>query len=405
MLGTVVIVNDYAYVNGGAGWVALSTAKALKKKGYRVILFSGVGPIDVGLVELGIEVVCLGISDILHEKNRLYAFCQGLWNKKAYNLFLNLLSALNNKETIIHFHSWSKSLSPSVLYATNKMGFHSVLTLHDFFLYCPNGGFFNYQKQKICSLNPLSLSCLVCNCDARSYSQKVWRCIRQFIQNRVVRKMNNLTCISISDLSSRIFNESDWHEKVSNIRINNPIETKFTTEYVSIEKNETYLFIARLSLEKGLDLFCDAISQLGLKGCVLGDGYLLESYRQKYPTIEFAGWVSGEDKKYYYQSAKAFIFTSRWYETFGLVVAEMKSYGIPCIVPDRCAASEQIEEGKTVYIFESGNLESLKECICKYEQTDIIKLQNNILDISTSQKYSMEEHIKVLLNVYEGILL
>lgn len=48
--------------------------------------------------------------------------------------------------------------------------------------------------------------------------------------------MNNLTCISISDLSSRIFNESDWHEKVSNIRINNPIETKFTTEYVSIEK-------------------------------------------------------------------------------------------------------------------------------------------------------------------------
>ena len=71
---------------------------------------------------------------------------------------------------------------------------------------------------------------------------------------------------------------------------------------------------------------------------------------------------------------------------FGLVVAEMKSYGIPCIVPDRCAASEQIEEGKTGYIFESGNLESLKECICKYEQTDIIKLQNNILDISTSQK-------------------
>lgn len=102
---------------------------------------------------------------------------------------------------------------------------------------------------------------------------------------------------------------------------------------------------------------------------------------------------------------RLFIFTSRWYETFGLVVAEMKSYGIPCIVPDRCAASEQIEEGKTGYIFESGNLESLKECICKYEQTDIIKLQNNILDISTSQKYSMEEHIKVLLNVYEGILL
>ena len=39
MLGTVVIVNDYAYVNGGAGWVALSTAKALKKKEIELYYF------------------------------------------------------------------------------------------------------------------------------------------------------------------------------------------------------------------------------------------------------------------------------------------------------------------------------------------------------------------------------
>lgn len=53
---------------------------------------------------------------------------------------------------------------------------------------------------------------------------------------------------------------------------------------------------------------------------------------EKYPNIQFVGWVAGKDKQAYFKKAKALVFTSLCYETFGLSVAEARSYGIPCIV-------------------------------------------------------------------------
>ena len=91
-------------------------------------------------------------------------------------------------------------------------------------------------------------------------------------------------------------------------------------------------------------------------------------------------------------------------ETFGLSVAEAKSYGIPCIVPDRCAAAEQVEDGKTGFIFNTGNLDSLKEAILKYEQADIAKMQQTLIDTFDAKSLSMETHVKNLLEIYNQIL-
>ena len=93
-----------------------------------------------------------------------------------------------------------------------------------------------------------------------------------------------------------------------------------------------------------------------------------------------------------------------WGETFGLSVAEAKSYGIPCIVPDRCAAAEQVEDGKTGFIFNTGNLDSLKEAILKYEQADIAKMQQTLIDTFDAKSLSMETHVKNLLEIYNQIL-
>lgn len=80
---------------------------------------------------------------------------------------------------------------------------------------------------------------------------------------------------------------------------------------------------------------------------------------KKNPRIKFTGWVTGKEKEYYIKTAKAFVFPSKCYETFGLSVAEMQSGGVPCIVPDMNAAAEQIIDGETGFIFQTGNLESL----------------------------------------------
>ena len=54
---TIVIVNDFAFINGGAGQIAISSAIGMVAKGYRVILFTAVGPVDENLKECGIEII------------------------------------------------------------------------------------------------------------------------------------------------------------------------------------------------------------------------------------------------------------------------------------------------------------------------------------------------------------
>jgi len=400
----IIIVNDFAYINGGAGNVALNSAICLKKQGYNVVMFSAVGPICEEILKNDVHTICLKQYDILNNKRRLCAIRQGIWNKKAKKAFKELLRQFNPSDTIIHFHGWMKALSSSLFSATARYGYKIVVTLHDYFLFCPNGGVFNYQTKKICYLQPASLKCLLCNCDVRSYQHKIWRYTRQIVQSYIFRKNREIYFIYISKLNQQI--SYPYLNSISKkwYFVQNPIDI-IKRHPVDIIKNKKYLFIARLSYEKGIEMFCQAITDLNLEACVLGDGYLRENMQAKYPNIEFVGWVTGNRKERLINEGKALVFSSLWYEGAPLTILEMKSYGIPCIVPDKCSASEQIEDGKTGFIFRSGNIEALKEAILKYEQSDIVSIQSNIFSSFNPELYSIENHCNNLVKVYNDILM
>jgi glycosyltransferase involved in cell wall biosynthesis len=403
---TIVIVNDASYITGGSGKIALSTAVALAEQGFHVILFSAIGNIkeEDALKKKGVDVICLNQQDILNDSIRVRAIVQGIYNLKAKREFERLLKSLSSKNTVIHFHAWTKALSSSLFDITAKYRFKLVITAHDYFLTCPTGSLFNFNTREICHLRPMSIGCIYCNCDSRKYSHKLWRVLRQCIQNCAVWKNSPIRLITISKLNRRIVAHYLGHYPVHLYNIENPIELNDSTP-VNVQKNDTYFFIGRLSAEKGVDLFCEAISSLSLKGMVLGDGYLLPELKRKYPNIEFSGHVRMEDMGQMLRSScRALIFPSLLYETDGLVIREVMSFGIPCIVPDRCAASERVIDGKTGYIFQSGNLESLKKAILKAHTEDISLMSDVIIQNFDRSKYSMDTHIDKLIHLYHDLL-
>jgi glycosyltransferase involved in cell wall biosynthesis len=173
---------------------------------------------------------------------------------------------------------------------------------------------------------------------------------------------------------------------------------------VRVQENDTYFFVGRLSAEKGVDLFCEAITSLGLKGVVLGGGYLLPELKRRYPNINFLGHIKGDKMRYFLHSCRALIFPSLLYECAPLTVTEVMSYGIPCVVPDRCAAVENVKNGETGFIFKSGDLESLKDVIIKIQKMDISNLSDNIIENFDYGKYSMNTHIDKLKEFYNNVL-
>lgn len=401
MIKNVVIVNDWAYKNGGAGNVAISTALGLSKLGLNVYLFSAVGPASEEVLNSNINVACLEQYDILTNPSRKEAIVQGIWNREVQQKMESLLSSLKADETVVHLHGWIKAISPAIFKSLQNFSGKIFVTLHDYFLYCPNGGFYDYQKQKICKRKPLSIGCLLCNCDSRSFVQKQWRVFRQLYQNSLVSKLKNrIIFISISDLTKSIFIEQ-FGDNLNLVSLQNMIDKPLEIE-LDQSCRDSYIFMARLSSEKGLDLFCEAITRLNLNGIVLGDGPLYDEYKHLYPNIVFAGWVNSDSKKKYLRKAKAFVFSSKWLEPFGLSVPEMLSLGIPCIVSDKVGVVDVVKEGVNGFIFESGNLDSLCESINKMENSNLINKVNEIKDSIDLDKISLTSHIAQLLELYNS---
>lgn len=377
---TVVIVNDFNYVQGGASKVAIDTARILKESGLNVIFFSAVNKKQENIE--GIKYITTNQNEALKEKNKIKGAINGIYNFRARNELKKLLKTLDKDSTIIHIHGWTKALSSSIFDIAFKLKFKVVLTLHDYFTACPNGGYFNYKENKICKLNPLSYKCIKCNCDSRNYGFKLYRVIRQFIQNNIVKLNDKIEdVITISKFSEEVLkNTLGKNTKVT--RIYNPIDLYKDEEKIDYLKNEYYLYVGRVSKEKGVDLFCQAITDLGYKGIAVGEGDEKEKLEKQYPKIEFTGWKNKEEVTEYMKGAKALIFPSRWYETAGLTVLEAQVFGIPCIVSRNTAASEFIEDGENGLLFE--DLDDLKN---KIKQITNINLQIKNIENINEQIY------------------
>lgn len=391
----VVIVNDFNYTQGGASKVAIDTARLLKENGLNVYFFSAVNKQEENIE--GITYISTNQNEALREKNKIKGAMNGIYNFKVRKEMKKLLKTLDTNNTIVHVHGWTKALSSSVFDIVFKMKFKVVLTLHDYFTACPNGGYFNYKKNEICHLNPLSKECIKCNCDSRNYGFKLYRTIRQFVQNKIVKLNDKLEhVISISEFSEKILT-STLGADTKITRIYNPIDIDSNEEKVDPSKNEYYLYVGRVSKEKGVDLFCQAITELGYKGIVVGDGDEKAKLEQQHPNIEFAGWKNKDEVKTYMKGARALIFPSRWYEGAPLTPLEAMQYGVPCLSSNVSAAVEYtVNAGK---VFEL-TVESLKEKINEYEK-EITYISNKSYEYMIERrkrKYSIE-----LLKCYEKI--
>ena len=79
---------------------------------------------------------------------------------------------------------------------------------------------------------------------------------------------------------------------------------------------------------------------------MVGDGPMLETYKKRYPDVEFVGFRTGTELAEYYANADVFVFPSRW-ETFGIVMIEAMACGTPVAAYPVQGPEDVIDEGIT----------------------------------------------------------
>ena len=400
----IIIINDFAYINGGAGYVAIESARALSRQDKKVILFTAVSS-AADVCENNLEIVKTNQLEFINDPHRLKAVFRGIWNTHARKSFAELLNRFDTSDTIVHIHSWSKALSASVLREAIKRGYNCVITLHDYFTLCPNGGFYLYQDNTKCHLAPLSPECILKNCDSRSYYQKVWRIIRHRVQQSYGLIPDGLKNYIFVSPFSRAIMEPYLAENSKFYNLNNPITISELRGKKRGEKKYDFCVVGRISPEKGMALFARAIGELGLRGLVIGDGAMKNTLLSINPDLEITGWVDREKVFELMMQSGALVFPSLWYETQGLVVAEAAAVGVPAIVSDECAAKDMIKDNETGLLFRNNDREDLKNKMLLLNDKETIKQMGDAAyKIFWDDPPTMEQHVNKLLLIYNDIL-
>lgn len=400
----VIVICDFGFTKGGSEKVAIESSVGLANKGKKITFFCASAPIDDRLNHKNINVVCLQQKAIVENSNKLAGMIQGIWNSKANKELKKILKRHDKNNTIVHFHLWQKSLSGSVIKSVKDEGFKSVFTMHHYFMACPNGGFFNYRKNEICSCKAMSFECITKNCDSRNYLYKIWRCARLFTEQNISCSFDTIKdYIYISELGKNALipyldNSSNYYY------IPNPIHIK-KEKLKNKKDNNYYVYIGRLSKEKGVHLLANVAKELKLKIIFVGEGECRQDILDIYPEAIITGWLDKDSVSDYIKKARAMIFPSLWYEGMPLSVLECLANGVPVIVTDTCAAREVIFNDKNGYLFKNGNKDDLKEKINRLNDNNKLeKLSQGAYESFWENDYSLEAHLNKLIDTYNNIL-
>lgn len=396
----VVVVNDHCYINGGQAKVAIESSIGLAARGVKVYFFAACGPADQNLIDACERVVCLGQKDIYDDERRVRAAINGVWNFSAASKLKHLLSQFNAADTVVHCHGFAKALSPSIGVVLNNSELPQVFTMHEYFLACPNGGFYNYKREEICRLNALGAECLMTNCDSRRMSHKYWRVGRQVVSKVCGGLPGHLqNIIYISDVQREVM-EQYLPSHIRLFKVDNPAGIS-DGERVSVESNDLFLYVGRLSAEKGVLDFVRAAEAVGVEAVLVGDGPLRATIEANYPGIQITGWMGSAEVSRWLEKARCLVFPSLWFETFGLVVWEALCRGVPVVCGEWSAGAELIRDGVTGVLYGNGKDKSLKQALIEMRNTERARsLSRMSYQVAQEEPRDLKRHVDALLEVY-----
>jgi len=129
-------------------------------------------------------------------------------------------------------------------------------------------------------------------------------------------------------------------------------------------------FFSRLVMEKGLDVFSDAIDELRGKGVpyrvlVVGDGPARDWFENRLPEAVFTGFLGGTDLARAVASMDVLFFPSVT-ETFGNVTLEAMACGLPVVAAAATGSESLVDDRVTGRLIRPGAIHQYADALYGY---------------------------------------
>ncbi len=178
-----------------------------------------------------------------------------------------------------------------------------------------------------------------------------------------------------------------------------PIKADELKSKSCVNKENYYIYVGRLSEEKGVETLLSAASKLPYELRIAGTGPLaikLKEKYNKYDNIKFLGHLNAVEVTDLLIKARALISPSECYENNPLSVIEALCAGVPVIGANIGGIPELINDDNGM-IFTSGNVLELMEAI-----TNVMVSTYDYNSILTNArvKFSASKHFEELEKIY-----
>jgi glycosyltransferase involved in cell wall biosynthesis len=315
----------------------------------------------------GIDVETLFVNnDTIDNENKIKLALNTVWSNKYYHKILKKIQA--EKYDIVHVQNFFPLLSPSIFYAAKKAGAKTIMSVRNYRLICPNGlMYINNNTCTDCVGKKIPYPAITKKCYRNSYSASavaVAMLSSHNLLNTWSKQVDGFICISEFVKKQLIlgnFDERKLHVKY------NFVSTVIPPNF---EPSDYYLYVGRLSIEKGIDIILNSFQTNKKKLLIIGDGPLTQNVieaAEKNENITFLGKLSLNETYKKIAGAKALIFPSKWHEPFGRTIVESFAHGTPVIGSSLGGVTELVKDGFNGFIFDPNKEMDLITVINKFE--------------------------------------
>ncbi|MEZ0541029.1 glycosyltransferase [Fibrella arboris] len=335
----------------------------------------------------------------------IFQFIFSIWNIFAADKLKKNISVY--KPDLIHIHNWHYASGPIIIRVAKSNKIPVILTLHNYRLLCPSGSLMNNGKLFTESINAkFPWKAIRYKVFRESYILTFWLSFIVWF-HRVIGTWNLVDkYIVLTSFAQQLYENSTLNLNPESIIIKPNFVTAFPEESI---KKSFYLYVGRLSEEKGTEVLLTAFVKSKKTLKIAGNGPLLEKVKKasfNYSNIQYEGILNQEEVRHLMKGCTALIFPSIWFEGMPMVILEAFSQGIPVIASNFGVMSTMIKHGVDGMHFNVNDPNSLVSVIDVWSNLNESEKDSfSVQALNTYKKlYTEEINYEILFNIYNSLI-
>ena len=365
---TQISVTSYYYRRGGAEAVMLDQNELLASRGWDIVPFAMdyEKNFETPYDEYFVEEIDFASDYAPVEKVRKAV--KSIYSLEARREIGRLIDKV--RPDIVHAHNVYHHLTPAIFGAVKKKGVPMVMTVHDLKIGCPSK--LMLAPDGVCERckGGKTWNAVTTRCQKDSLALSAVVALETTLHNALGSYRNN---VDLFILPSHFHTNKlvEWGLPREKTRyLPNAVDvSQLRADYTP---GDRFVFVGRLSEEKGLLTFVKAVAEAGSKATIVGTGPQEDELRQTVDAtgadVEFAGYQTGDALFDIVRGARALVLPSECYENAPVVLLEAYGVGTPVLGSNLGGIPELIIEDQTGLLAQAGDVDSFAAAMRRYDE-------------------------------------